>query len=119
MVSESKTLQKVNGKAILEKGVKELMGKQQPVNQIPHHVEQQIAQQQPIPQPAPQIQAAPQPVPVVQPAVDPNQLELNFDKSATVNEIFEKLEDIEIKLSNITKVLENITPTKKKTLVKK
>ena len=119
MVSESKTLQKVNGKAILEKGVKELMGKQQPVNQIPQNVDQKIAQQQPIPQPAPQIQAVPQPVSVVQPAVDPNQLELNFDKSATVNEIFEKLEDIEIKLSNITKVLENLTPTKKKTLVKK
>ena len=119
MVSESNTLTKINGKAILEKGVKEIMGQQRPVSQIPHQVEQQISQQQPAPQPAPQIQAVPQPAPLVQPAVDPNQLELNFDKSATVNEIFEKLEDIEIKLSNITKVLENITPTKKKTLVKK
>jgi len=129
MVSESNTLTKINGKAILEKGVKEIMGQQRPVSQIPHQVEQQISQQQPapqpapqiqaVPQPAPQIQAVPQPAPLVQPAVDPNQLELNFDKSATVNEIFEKLEDIEIKLSNITKVLENITPTKKKTLVKK
>ena len=116
MVSESNTLTKINGKAILEKGVKEIMGQQRPVSQIPHQVEQQISQQQPAPQPAPQIQAVPQPAPLVQPAVDPNQLELNFDKSATVNEIFEKLEDIEIKLSNITKVLENITPTKKRLL---
>lgn len=119
MVSESNTLTKINGKAILEKGVKEIMGQQRPVSQIPQQVEQQISQQQPAPQPAPQIQAVPQSAPLVQPAVDPNQLELNFDKSATVNEIFEKLEDIEIKLSNITKVLENLTSTKKKTLVKK
>lgn len=119
MVSESNTLTKINGKAILEKGVKEIMGQQRPVSQIPQQVEQQISQQQPAPQPAPQIQAVPQSAPLVQPVVDPNQLELNFDKSATVNEIFEKLEDIEIKLSNITKVLENLTPTKKKTLVKK
>lgn len=119
MVSESNTLTKINGKAILEKGVKEIMGQQRPVSQIPQQVEQQISQQQPAPQPAPQIQAVPQSAPLVQPAVNPNQLELNFDKSATVNEIFEKLEDIEIKLSNITKVLENLTSTKKKTLVKK
>lgn len=119
MVSESNTLTKINGKAILEKGVKEIMGQQRPVSQIPQQVEQQISQQQTAPQPAPQIQAVPQSAPLVQPAVDPNQLELNFDKSATVNEIFEKLEDIEIKLSNITKVLENLTSTKKKTLVKK
>lgn len=119
MVSESNTLTKINGKAILEKGVKEIMGQQRPVSQIPQQVEQQISQQQTAPQPAPQIQAVPQSAPLVQPAVNPNQLELNFDKSATVNEIFEKLEDIEIKLSNITKVLENLTSTKKKTLVKK
>ena len=126
MVSESNTLTKINGKAILEKGVKEIMGQQRPVNQIPQNIQAEIAQQ---PSP-PQVQQATQPVQqaplpitngelIEQPQEDPNQLQLNFDNTATAQDIFNKLDDLEAKLNKLTRLVENITPAKKKTLVKK
>ena len=119
MVSESNTLTKINGKAILEKGVKEIMGQQRPVNQIPQNIQAEIAQQPP----PPQVQQAPQPVTngelIEQPQEDPNQLQLNFDNTATAQDIFNKLDDLEAKLNKLTRLVENITPAKKKTLVKK
>ena len=119
MVSESNTLTKINGKAILEKGVKEIMGQQRPVNQIPQNIQAEIAQQPP----TPQIQQAPQPITngelIEQPQEDPNQLQLNFDNTATAQDIFNKLDDLEAKLNKLTRLVENITPAKKKTLVKK
>lgn len=126
MVSESNTLTKVNGKAILEKGVKEIMGQQRPVSQIPQNLQAEIAQQPPPPQvqQAPQpVQQAPQPITngelIEQPQEDPNQLQLNFDNTATAQDIFNKLDDLEAKLNKLTRLVENITPAKKKTLVKK
>ena len=119
MVSESNTLTKVNGKAILEKGVKEIMGQQRPVNQIPQNIQAEIAQQPP----PPQVQQAPQPITngelIEQPQEDPNQLQLNFDNTATAQDIFNKLDDLEAKLNKLTRLVENITLAKKKTLVKK
>ena len=119
MVSESNTLTKINGKAILEKGVKEIMGQQRPVNQIPQNKQSEIAQQPP----PPQVQQAPQPITngelIEQPQEDPNQLQLNFDNTATAQDIFNKLDDLEAKLNKLTRLVENITPAKKKTLVKK
>ena len=119
MVSESNTLTKINGKAILEKGVKEIMGQQRPVNQIPQNIQAEIAQQPP----TPQVQQAPQPITngelIEQPQEDPNQLQLNFDNTATAQDIFNKLDDLEAKLNKLTRLVENITPAKKKTLVKK
>ena len=122
MVSESNTLSKVNGKAILEKGVKEIMGKQRPVNQIPQNIQAEIdqqppPQQQPVPHP---VQTAPQPATngelFEQPQEDPNQLQLNFDNTATAQDIFNKLDDLEAKLNKLTRLVENITPTKKRHL---
>ena len=119
MVSESNTLTKINGKAILEKGVKEIMGQQRPVNQIPQNIQAEIAQQPP----PPQVQQAPLPITngelIEQPQEDPNQLQLNFDNTATAQDIFNKLDDLEAKLNKLTRLVENITPAKKKTLVKK
>ena len=115
MVSESSTLKKVNGRSILEKGVNELMSRRQPVNN-PLPQPQQMPQ---IPPPIQQAPIVPPPVPEPIPITDSNQLELNFNKTATINEIFDKLENIDIKLSKIEKILENFQSTKKKTLVKK
>ena len=133
MVSESNTLTKINGKAILEKGVKEIMGQQRPVNQIPQNIQAEIAQQppppqvqqatQPVQQATQPVQQAPQPITngelIEQPQEDPNQLQLNFDNTATAQDIFNKLDDLEAKLNKLTRLVENITPSKKKTLVKK
>ena len=103
MVSESNTLTKINGKAILEKGVKEIMGQQRPVNQIPQNIQAEIAQQPP----TPQIQQAPQPITngelIEQPQEDPNQLQLNFDNTATAQDIFNKLDELEAKLNKLTR----------------
>jgi len=113
MVSESNTLKKINGKQILEKGIKELMGKQTPVSQIPKNIDQQLAQ--PIaPQPSPNVSVVPQPIPAAEINVDPNQLELNFDNSATAQKIYDKIEDIEIKLNKILNLLSNKNTRNKK-----
>lgn len=76
-------------------------------------------EQQPVPQNIPQP-FQPQPVPPPQqtgqleiPQVDPNQLELNFDNSATANKIFEKLDDIERKLIKIESKLNSLVDKKK------
>lgn len=122
MVENTANLNRINGAQILEKGVKEIMGHQRPENQIPEQIQHQIEQPLP-PQPAqqqpppPQLIPQPQPEPVV--LEDPNQLQLDFDRSATVTEIFDKLENLETKINKILKLLEKPTVTKKKTVVKK
>ena len=118
MVSESSTLQKINGRAILEKGVKEIMGKQPVQTQIPPQIEQQI---QPPPAPQPQIQQEQLFSQTVEPVTqeDPNQLTLNFDNTATAQDIFNKLDDLESKINKIIRLLDQPSrTTKKKTLVK-
>lgn len=118
MVSESSTLQKVNGRAILEKGVKEIMGRQPVQSQIPPQVEQQVT---PPPVPQPQIQQEqlfPQTSEPL-PQEDPNQLTLNFDNTATAQDIFNKLDELEAKINKIIRLIDQPTKTtKKKTLVK-
>ena len=100
MVSESNTLKKINGKQILEKGLNELMGKKPPVSQIPKNIEKQPIQPT-AHQPLPNANVAIQPTPYAEIKADPNQLELNFDNSATAQKIYDKIEDIEIKLNKI------------------
>lgn len=132
MVSESNTLKKVNGRAILEKGVKELMGKKPDQNILPV-----IDPQQQVTQPKPKETWFPSESyglnhtqPLQQPIV-PNtiqetntnneQMEFNFDNTATAQSIFDKLDDIEIRLNNLTKLVENLQkkPSVKKTATKK
>lgn len=122
MVSESNTLKKVNGKAILEKGVMELMGKQKVQPNVPPVLNptEQIPAPVPVAQPTPQQIPLPQPVVENnQPVDDPNQLTLNFDNTATAQDIFNKLDDLETKINNLTKIVKSLLPTKKKTIVKK
>jgi|DEB0MinimDraft_10_1074344.scaffolds.fasta_scaffold04959_2 hypothetical protein len=131
MVTESNTCKKINGKAILEKGVMELMGKRQvqpnvpavlnPTEQLPTP---QVVEppQQPVQQQLLPTQPNPEPVLVQQsPVVDPGQMEFNFDNSATAQQIFDKLEDIDIKLNNLYKLVESLQkkPTARKTVTKK
>ena len=122
MVSESNTLKKVNGKAILEKGVMEIMGKQQ----VQPNVPPVLNPNEQIPAPVTVAQPTPQQIPLHQPVIentqpveDPNQLTLNFDNTATAQDIFNKLDDLEVKINNLTKIVQSLLPTKKKTVVKK
>ena len=124
LVSESNTLKKVNGKAILEKGVMELMGKQQVQPNIPPVLNpaEQIPAPQVVKEPKHPVQQQLLPTqPVNLPEVDPGQMEFNFDKSATAQQIFDKLEDIDIKLNNLYKLVESLQkkPTARKTITKK
>ena len=48
-----------------------------------------------------------------------NELQLDFDRSATATEIFDKLENLETKINKILKLLEKPPVAKKKTVVKK
>jgi len=124
LVSESNTLKKVNGKAILEKGVMELMGKQQVQPNVPPvlNPNEQIPTPQVIEQPQQPVQQQLLPTqPDNSPQVDPGQMEFNFDNSATAQQIFDKLEDIDIKLNNLYKLVESLQkkPTSRKTTTKK
>lgn len=122
MVGEASSLKKVNGKAILEKGVMELMGKQKVQPNVPPVLNpaEQIPAPVPVAQPIPQQIPLPQPViENNQPVEDPNQLTLNFDNTATAQDIFNKLDDLEVKINNLTKIVQSLLPTKKKTVVKK
>lgn len=124
LVSESNTLKKVNGKAILEKGVMELIGKQPVQPNVPPVLNpaEQLPTAQVVEQPQQPIQQQLLPTqPVILPEVDPGQMEFNFDKSATAQQIFDKLEDIDIKLNNLYKLVESLQkkPTARKTITKK
>lgn len=126
MVSESNTLKKVNGKAILEKGVMELMGKAPVQSNIPPVID---SQQHMVPIPSQShelnhVQPPQQPVvpnTVQEATIDDGQMEFNFDNTATAQSIFNKLDDIETKLNNLYKLLKNLqdTPSEKKITTKK
>jgi len=78
--------------------------------------------QQPVQQQLLPTQPNSEPVLVQQtPVVDPGQMEFNFDNSATAQQIFDKLEDIDIKLNNLYKLVESLQkkPTATKTVTKK
>jgi len=122
MVSESTSLKKIDPRSILEKGVNEIMGQRRHDPHLPREIQQPQPIPQPIPQPQPQTNGHPvqfQPELPPQPQEDPNQLTLNFDNTATAQDIFNKLDDLDIKLSKLTKLIESLLPLKKKTVVKK
>jgi len=122
MVAESTSLKKIDPRRILEKGVSEIMGHQRKDPHLPPEIQQPQPIPQPIPQPQPQTNGHPvqiQPELPPQPQEDPNQLTLNFDNTATAQDIFNKLDELDIKLSKLTKLIENLSPPKKKTVVKK
>lgn len=125
MVAESTSLKKIDPRRILEKGVSEIMGQQRNDPHLPPEIQQPQPIPQPIPQPQPQTNGAPVPQVQIQPELppqpqeDPNQLTLNFDNTATAQDIFNKLDNLEAKLNKLTKLVENLTPPKKKPVVKK
>ena len=122
MVSESSSLKRIDPRRILEKGVSEIMSRRQHDPHLPKEIQQPQPIPQPIPQPQPITNGNPvqiQPVLPSQPQEDPNQLTLNFDNTATAQDIFNKLDDLDIKLSKLTKLIESLLPLKKKTVVKK
>jgi hypothetical protein len=106
IVSESNTLRRVNGTNILEKGIKEIM-KINPVrdlNSLPPPPIPQFNNTAATPTPAPRVQT------IERVPDNLNQLELNFDKSATALQIFESLEQLHIKINELTRKVDNITP---------
>jgi hypothetical protein len=120
IVSESNTLRRINGTNILEKGIKEIM-KINPIrdiNSLPPPAIPQFNNTAAIP--------APEPAPVRTPSVeftlaidrtpdDSNQLQLNFDKSATALQIFESLEQLHIKINALTRKMDDHIASKIKT----
>ena len=67
------------------------------------------SQAQPAPQYIQQPQYAPAPVPQ-QPQGDPNQLEFNFDNSATAQKIFDRIDTILRKIETLEAIVTKLSP---------
>ncbi len=113
ITSSSSTLQPLNGKTILEKGINEIVHnrKTQQIGGIPnfsHNVATTPQTTASLPEPP-----TPQPIsqPIIenqqpQPEIGPGQLEFQFDNSTTARQIFDFLEVINNKLDTIIKKIE-------------
>jgi len=105
LVSESSGLRSKNvDKNVMDRDILQVMGQnpQQPQlqpqpqpGQVAHHVHPQAPHQAPVQQPATTQH-------------DPNQIEFNFDNSATAQDIFNRLSDIERDQTKILRLLNGI-----------
>jgi len=124
ITSTSNSLRPIDGKEILEKGVRELVAKKQTPD-IPLISEAPpVNNPEPVPPPAQQPtenlfeQVQPQVITSNKQKSNDNQLEFNFDYSATAQKIYDSLESIEAKLDKLLKGFNAVTIRKKRTTTK-
>lgn len=82
-----------------------------PVAMQPQLPPQMVPVQPPIQQP-PQVQVAPPVQFTPQVPVDPNQLEFDLEKRAKYDDIVNRLDEIDVKLANIVKLIEGLSQPK-------
>lgn len=117
ITSSSNSLRPINGKDILEKGVRELVAKKQrPDIPVVQEATSPALVQQPTENLFKPIQS--QDFQSNEQKSNSDQLEFNFDYSATAQNIYDCLESIDLKLDKLLKAFEEVTIRKKRTTKK-
>ena len=107
----SSSLHRIDARPILEKGVKELISKQPPAP-LPIEIPEKHNQTETVNNSnnifVPLAEVVPPPAPAEWCKKDDDQLEFNFDNTATAQKIYDALENIDIKIDTIESKLDKI-----------